>query len=636
MSKHRDFGGWATKFNIKCADGRVIDDGAFDDMDGKKVPLVWNHKSDSPLNVLGYAILHCMPGEGVWMDGFLNDTVQGQSAKEYVKHGDINALSIFANNLKQIGDNVKHGIIREVSLVIAGANPGAVIDTALAHNEDGTPTESIFVTEEQDISLELAHSDEGEDEPEAIEDNVEENKNVPEEVKENEDPENIPEEVKENEEPEDIQHSEENETVGDVLATLTEKQAKAVAYATEQQIQLALAENESKEEDNTVKHNVFDSNTQGQVIRHALSKSEQAAIIHDAMENGKSLKATFLEHRADLGIEGNADVIIHSYDTGDIDYSQDVQNYGINDPSFLFPQPKTLNNPPAWIKRDTSWVAGVINGVKHLPYSRVKSVFADITEEEARAKGYIKGDRKVEEVITLLRRKTEPQTVYKKQAMDRDDIIDITDFDVVAWIKGEMRMMLEEEIGRAILIGDGRSSASREKINEINIRPIWTDDDLFTIKYNVELPANASDDDKANAYIRAAVKARKNYKGSGNPAFFTTEDILCDMLLVEDNMGRRKYNSVEDVARAMRVSRIVTVEVMENQTRVVDGVTRDLVGLIVNPSDYAVGADKGGSVSMFEDFDIDFNKEKYLIETRCSGALIKPYSAIAIEHSVQA
>lgn len=623
MSKHRDFGGWATKFNIKCADGRVIDDGAFDDMDGKKVPLVWNHKSDSPLNVLGYAILHCMPGEGVWMDGFLNDTVQGQSAKEYVKHGDINALSIFANNLKQIGDNVKHGIIREVSLVIAGANPGAVIDTALAHSEDGTPIESIFITPEQIISLELAHSDEGEDDPEAVEDNVEET-------------ENIPEEVKETEEPEDIQHSEEDETVGDVLATLSDKQAKAVAYATEQEVQRALAENESKEEDKTVKHNVFDPDTQGQVIRHSLSKSEQASIIHDAMENSKSLKATFLEHRAELGIEGNADVIVHSYDTGDIDYSQDVQNYGINDPSFLFPQPKSLNNPPAWLKRDTSWVAGVINGVKHLPYSRVKSVFADITEDEARAKGYIKGDRKVEEVITLLRRKTEPQTVYKKQAMDRDDIIDITDFDVVAWIKGEMRMMLEEEIGRAILIGDGRSSASREKINEINIRPIWTDDDLFTIKYNVELPANASDDDKANAYIRAAVKARKNYKGSGNPTFYTTEDILCDMLLIEDNMGRRKYDSVEDVAKAMRVSRIVTVEVMENQTRVVDGVTRDLVGLIVNPSDYAVGADKGGAVSMFEDFDIDFNKEKYLIETRCSGALIKPYSAIAIEHSVQA
>ena len=622
MSKHRDFGGWATKFNIKCADGRVIDDGAFDDMDGKKVPLVWNHKSDSPLNVLGYAILHCMPGEGVWMDGFLNDTVQGQSAKEYVKHGDINALSIFANNLKQIGDNVKHGIIREVSLVIAGANPGAVIDTALAHNEDGMPTESIFVTEEQDISLELAHSDEGEDDTDL--------ENNDDQVKE---PEVNPED---NGEPEDIQHSEENETVGDVLATLTEKQAKAVAYATEQQVQLALAENESKEEDKTVKHNVFDPDTQGQVIRHSLSKSEQAAIIHDAMENSKSLKATFLEHRVDLGIEGNADVIVHSYDTGDIDYSQDVQDYGVNDPSFLFPQPKSLNNPPAWIKRDTSWVAGVINGVKHLPYSRVKSVFADITEDEARAKGYIKGDRKVEEVITLLRRKTEPQTVYKKQAMDRDDIIDITDFDVVAWIKGEMRFMLEEEIGRAILIGDGRSSASREKINEINIRPIWTDDDLFTIKYNVELPANASDDDKANAYIRAANKARKGYKGSGNPVFYTTEDILCDMLLVEDNMGRRKYNSVEDVARAMRVSRIVTVEVMENQTRVVDGVTRDLVGLIVNLSDYAVGADKGGAVSMFEDFDIDFNKEKYLIETRCSGALIKPYSAIAIEHSVQA
>ena len=628
MSKHRDFGGWATKFNIKCADGRTIRDGAFDECDGKQVPLVWNHKSDSPLNVLGHAILHCIPGEGVYADMTLNNTVQGQSAREYVKNGDINALSIFANNLKQVGGDVTHGIIREVSLVLAGANPGAIIDTAIAHSEDGEPIEVIVLSDEQEISFDsdnLAHSDEGDGEGS-------------EDPKTPENEESKSEEAKESEVPAEdtaVQHSDENKTVGDVLETLTEEQAKAVDVYVDYKVEKALAEKESKEEDKTVKHNVFDSNSQGAVIAHALTKEEQRMLISEARDSGASLKSTFLAHRADLGIEGTEDIIIHSYDTGDIDYSQNVQNYGVNDPSFLFPQPKSLNNPPAWIKRDTSWVAGVIGGVKRLPYSRVKSVFADITEDEARAKGYIKGDRKVEEVFTLLRRKTEPQTVYKKQAMDRDDIIDITDFDVVAWIKGEMRMMLEEEIGRAILIGDGRSSASREKINEINIRPIYTDDDLFTIKYNVELAADASDDDKANAYIRAANKARKGYKGSGNPVFYTTEDVLCDMLLVEDNMGRRKYNSEAELATAMRVSRIVTVEVMEGVTRTVDNKERDLVGIIVNLSDYAVGADKGGAVSMFEDFDIDFNKEKYLIETRCSGALIKPYSAIVIEHSVK-
>jgi HK97 family phage prohead protease len=622
MSKHRDFGGWATKFNIKCADGRTIRDGAFDECDGKKVPLVWNHKSDSPLNVLGHAILHCIPGEGVYADMTLNNTVQGQSAREYVKNGDINALSIFANNLKQVGGDVTHGIIREVSLVLAGANPGAIIDTAIAHSEDGEPIEVIVLTDEQDISFDsednLSHSDEG------TSDDNEDSKENPESS----------EAEPENESEEAVEHSAEDKTVGEVLETLTEEQAKAVDCYVDYKVEQALAEKESKEEDNTVKHNVFDSNSQGAVIAHALTKDEQHMLIEEAKENGASLKATFLAHRADLGIEGNDDIMIHSYETGDIDYSQDVQNYGVNDPSFLFPQPRALNNPPAWIKRDTSWVASVINGVKKFPYSRIKSVFADITEDEARAKGYIKGDRKVEEVFTLLRRKTEPQTIYKKQAMDRDDIIDITDFDVVAWIKGEMRIMLEEEIGRAILIGDGRSSASREKINEINIRPIWTDDDLFTIKYAVEIAANASDDDKANAYIKAAVKARKNYKGSGNPVFYTTEDVLCDMLLVEDNMGRRKYNSEQDLAVAMRVSRIVTVEVMEGAKRTVSEVERTLVGLIVNLSDYGIGADKGGAVSMFEDFDIDFNKEKYLIETRCSGALIKPYSAIAIESYV--
>jgi HK97 family phage prohead protease len=613
MGKTRDFGGYATRYNIKCADGRTIRPNAFDDMDGETVPLVWDHNHKSPLNVLGHALLH-KRDDGVYADLYFNEeTTQGANAKALVKNGDVKALSIFANGLAQDeAKNVMHGVIREVSLVLAGANPGAFIDTAMAHSIDGEdPDEAIIYMTEDPIT----HSFYGIDSAatEVDESNIDE-----EEI------------VEHSDKKDDESDDKDDETYGDVIASMTEKQQKVVAEL------VARAAIKSDEYDNNsddkgekeMKHNVFDNDSASAYVEHGLTKDEQKMIIADADRYG-SLKQSFLAHSEELGISG--DVLMHGTD---IEYSEDKQAYMVNDPSFLFPEAKALNNPPAWIKRDTGWVSGVLSGTKHVPFSRIKSVFADITEDEARAKGYIKGDKKLDEVFTLLRRSTDPQTIYKHQSMDRDDVIDITDFDVVAWIKSEMRMMLDEEIARAILIGDGKLTSDRTHIAHDHIRPIWLDDDLFTIKTLVELAANATDDTKAKAYIRAAVKARKNYKGSGNPVFYTTEDVLTDMLLLEDNMGHRLYKSESEVASAMRVSRIVTVQVMEGQSRTVDNVTRNLVGIIVNLSDYTVGADKGGAVAMFDDFDIDYNKQKYLIETRCSGALTVPYSAIVIESAV--
>jgi len=607
MGETRDFGGWATRFNIKCADGRTIKPGAFDEMDGQTVPLVWDHNHKSVLNVLGHALLH-KRDDGVYADLFFNeDTTQGQNAKALVKNGDVKALSIFANQLKQTGGDVTHGIIREVSLVLAGANPGAFIDTSFAHSYDGEdPDEAIISVYVEDDVFELAHSDEpAKEEPVPEETNKENNDMADTDV---------------------IQHSEGGEeTIEDVVNTMNEKQKKVMMYLIGEAAKKGTKESNDNEGEKDMKQNAFDPETQGATLAHGcLGKEEQAMIIADMKKFG-SLKESFLAHKEEFKVE---DVIMHG---SDIEYSTDVQDYMVNDPSFLFPEAKSLNNPPAWIKRNTDWVAGVLNGTKHVPFSRIKSVFADITEDEARAKGYLKGNKKTEEVFTLLKRTTDPQTIYKKQKMDRDDVIDITDFDVVAWIRSEMRVMLDEEIARAILIGDGRSSASNDKIKEDHIRPIYTDDDLFTIKQFVTYPSTATEDDKAKSYIRAAVKARKNYKGSGNPVFFTTEDVLTDMLLLEDNMGHRLYKTEQEVASAMRVSKIVTVQVMEGIKRAVDNVDRDLVGIIVNLSDYTVGADKGGQVSMFDDFDIDYNQMKYLIETRISGALTVPYSAIVIE-----
>ena len=571
-----DFSGWATRNNLKCSDGRTIRKDAFKDNNGQKVPLVWNHQHNEPFNVLGHALLENRE-EGVYAYCAFNDTEAGQNAKRLVEHGDVSALSIYANQLKQHGGDVIHGSIREVSLVLAGANPGAFIDSIICHGEE-SEEEAIIYTGE-DISL--SHADN--------------------------------EEMKEEKPMEDTKKMEKSEkpegekTVKDVFDTLTEEQ-KTVVYAL---IGQALEgkdepddyEDENDEEDNNMKHNVFDQDEMMQ--GNALSHSDMEEIFSDAKRTG-SLKESFLAHA--------------------------VGTYGIDAIDTLFPEPKSMNTPPEFIKRDTNWVAGVINGVHHTPFSRIKSMFANITEDEARAKGYIKGNLKKEEVFTLLKRTTTPTTIYKKQKLDRDDIIDITDFDVVAWIKSEMRMMLDEEIARAILVGDGRLTSDDDHISETNIRPIWKDDDLYTIKTKITVDASATDDDKAKAVIKAAVKSRKNYKGSGNPVLYTTEDFLTNCLLLEDTQGYRLYKSEQDVATAMRVSRIVTVPVMENLSRTdSESKTRNLVGIIVNLNDYNVGADKGGAVNMFDDFDIDYNQQKYLMETRCSGALIKPYSAIALE-----
>lgn len=567
-----DFSGWATRNNLKCSDGRTIRKDAFKDNNGQKVPLVWNHQHNEPFNVLGHALLENRE-EGVYAYCAFNDTEAGQNAKRLVEHGDVSALSIYANQLKQHGGDVIHGSIREVSLVLAGANPGAFIDSIICHGEE-SEEEAIIYTGE-DISL--SHADN--------------------------------EEMKEEKPMEDtkkVENKTDNKTVKDVFDTLTEEQKTVVYALIGQALESAGATDENDEnddeEDNNMKHNVFDQDDmmKGNVLSH----SDMEEIFSDAKRTG-SLKESFLAHNA---------------------------TYGIDQIDTLFPEPKSMNTPPDFIKRDMNWVAGVINSVHHTPFSRIKSMFANITEDEARAKGYIKGKLKKEEVFTLLKRTTTPTTIYKKQKLDRDDIIDITDFDVVAWIKSEMRMMLDEEIARAILVGDGRLTSDDDHINEANIRPIWKDDDLYTIKTKITVGASATDDDKAKAVIKAAVKSRKNYKGSGNPVLYTTEDFLTNCLLLEDTQGYRLYKSEQDVATAMRVSRIVTVPVMENLTRTdSESKERTLVGIIVNLNDYNVGADKGGAVNMFDDFDIDYNQQKYLMETRCSGALIKPYSAIALE-----
>ena len=566
-----DFSGWATRNNLKCSDGRTIRKDAFKDNNGQKVPLVWNHQHNEPFNILGHALLENRE-EGVYAYCTFNDTEAGQNAKQLVEHGDVSALSIYANQLKQHGGDVIHGSIREVSLVLAGANPGAFIDSIICHGEE-SEEEAIIYTGE-DISL--SHAD---------------NEDMKEE--------------KPMEDTKKVENKTDNKTVKDVFDTLTEDQKTVVYALIGQALESAgvTDENdENDEEDNNMKHNVFDQDDmmKGNVLSH----SDMEEIFSDAKRAG-SLKEAFLAHNA---------------------------TYGIDQIDTLFPEPKSMNTPPEFIKRDTNWVAGVINGVHHTPFSRIKSMFANITEDEARAKGYIKGKLKKEEVFTLLKRTTTPTTIYKKQKLDRDDIIDITDFDVVAWIKSEMRMMLDEEIARAILVGDGRMTSDDDHINEANIRPIWKDDDLYTIKTKITVDTSATDDDKAKAVIKAAVKSRKDYKGSGNPVLYTTEDFLTNCLLLEDTQGYRLYKSEQDVATAMRVSRIVTVPVMENLSRTdSESKTRNLVGIIVNLNDYNVGADKGGAVNMFDDFDIDYNQQKYLMETRCSGALIRPYSAIALE-----
>lgn len=588
-----DFSGWATRNDLKCSDGRIIRKDAFKANDGQKVPLVWNHQHSDPNEVLGHALLENRD-EGVYAYCKFNDTESGQTAKLLVQHGDVNALSIYANQLKQQGPNVMHGNIRELSLVLAGANPGAFIESIIKHGEE-SDEEGIIYTGE---NIELAHSGVGK---------PSEKEETSEELKHSEE---SKEETKMTEEPKETGSE---KTIGELLQSamnkLTEDEQNAF-YAT---IGQALEDkgDDSEGGDEDMKHNVFDDDTKNQ--ENVLSHDAMQEIISDAKRYG-SMKESFLAHATD------------------IEYAPSSQTYGINTPDYLFPEAHNLNSPPEFIKREMGWVTKVMNGVHHSPFSRIKSMFADITEDDARAKGYIKGKLKKEEVFGLLKRTTTPTTIYKKQKMDRDDVIDITDFDVIAWLKSEMRMMLDEEIARAILVGDGRSTSSDDKINEMNIRPIWKDEDLFTIKAAVEVSSTATADQKAKAFIRACVKSRKNYKGSGTPSLFTTEDVLTDCLLLEDANGRVIYDTEEKLRTALRVKEIITVPVMEGLTRT-DGEsnTLSLMGIIVNLADYNVGADKGGAINMFDDFDIDYNQQKYLIETRCSGALIKPYSAITLE-----
>lgn len=583
-----DFSGWATRNNLKCSDGRVIMKDAFKDNNGQKVPLVWNHQHNEPFNILGHALLENRE-EGVYAYCTLNNTDSGRQAKLLVEHGDVSALSIYANQLRQQGPNVVHGAIREVSLVLAGANPGAFIDSIIKHGEESDEEAIIYTGED----IALSHSDENDNASMSHADDAktEEKGDEKKAVAENE-----------------TKKTDDEETVADVFNTLTEKQ-KTVVYA---MIGQALEDAEggeseeddekedSKEDNKEMKHNVFDQTETQQ--ENTLSHDAMQTIISDAKRFG-SMKESVLQH---------------------------ADTYGIQQIDWLFPDAKNQNMPPEFIKRDTTWVQKVMSGVHHTPFSRIKSMFADITEDDARAKGYMKGKLKKEEVFSLLKRTTSPTTVYKKQKMDRDDIIDITDFDVVSWLKSEMRMMLDEELARAYLIGDGRLASSDDKINEQNIRPIMKDDELFTIQAEVAVASNATSDDVAKAFIRTAIKTRKDYKGSGNPVLFTTEDMLTDLLLLEDAIGHTLYDEAS-LARKLRVREIVTVPVMEGVTGKNGGA---LLGIIVNLQDYNVGADKGGAINMFDDFDIDYNQQKYLIETRCSGALTKPYSAIVLEKKV--
>jgi hypothetical protein len=573
MAKKKfDFSGYATKVDLKCSDGRVIRKDAFKHNDGQTVPLVWQHIHNDPSNVLGHALLENRP-DGTYAYCTFNSTANGQHAKELVAHGDITSLSIYANQLQQKGNDVFHGDIKEVSLVLAGANPGALIDNLSIEHADGSyetdDSEAIIFTGET-ISLEETEF-KHEDKPASAAD----------------------------------------KTVGEVFDTLNDEQ-KNVVYA---MISHALAdETDDEEEDDeaedtgdkkvehtdkggnkVMKSNIFDKETKKDTLSHA----DAAAVFADVKRYG-SLKDCALAH-------------------------------GITNIDYLFPDATALDGTPQFIKRDMGWVQKVMAGVHHTPFSRIKSVLADITEDEARARGYIKGNMKKEEVFTLLKRTTTPTTIYKKQKMDRDDVVDITDFDVVAWVKSEMRLMLDEEIARCALIGDGRLASSDDKVNEANMRPIWKDEDLYAVKVAFDAPANMTDDAKARAFIRATIKARKNYKGSGDPTLYITEDMLTNCLLLEDTTGRMIYESAAKLATTLRVKEIVTVPVMENLTRTAGSDTMTLHGIVVNLDDYNIGADKGGAVNMFDDFDIDYNAQKYLIETRASGALIKPYSALIIE-----
>ncbi len=581
-----DFSGWATKNNIECSDGRTILRDAFKDNDGQKVPLVWNHDHNSPDNVLGHALLENR-AEGVYAYCKFNDTESGLKAKALVVNGDVDKLSIYANKLKSLKNQVVHGVIREVSLVLAGANPGAFIDTVMVHSDEGEDEEEATIFTDDFIDVVVPSE-------EASEETTEE----------------TPEEVN-NEGDEQMEHSEkpEEKTIGEVFDTLNDEQKEAVYAVIGQALEEAGVvdeeENEEKGEDENMKHNVFEKDTKEDTLMHS---EILANAISDAKRYG-SMKESLIEHAAINNIE---------------------------DIEILFPDAHPLNNEPKMIENDNSWVAKIMNDVKHSPFSRVKATFGRLTEPEARAKGYIKGNKKTNIKMAVLNRVTTPTTVYIKNEIDRDDVIDITDFNVVAWQKKEMRKQLDKELALAMLLGDQRDPSDANKINELNIRPVLNDDEMYTIQYVVtegvdyKITDNSfsENDARTKGVVRAAIKARKNYKGSGRPTFYTTEDFLNDALLIEDQNGRVIYDSIEKLATAMRVKEIVTIPEMEKYT--------DIYGIIVNMNDYTAGADKGGSVAMFDDFDIDYNQMKYLMETRMSGALTQPYSAIVLRKTEKA
>lgn len=589
MAIDYDCSGWATKANTRCYDGLTIAPDAFKECDGKTVPMVYNHDHSSVDNVIGHCLLKNRP-QGVYCYAKFNDTDTGRTAKACVENGDLNAFSIYANGLQKVGKTVKHGFIREVSLVLAGCNPGALIDEVVKHSADEDYDEGeAFIYNDEGLSLthgldpegnpleELTHSaDDGNDTKQEDAGMADEEKN--------------------------------GKTLKEVYNSMTDEQKECCHALVGLVMEAADSEDgeDDGEEDTTVKQNVFDRDTTETVLKHSIGDIN--AVIKGAKSSG-TMKAAF----------ENSDI------TGE---ELAYLSHGIDNVEWLFPDDKVLDNPPRIIDKDQTWVGKVMSAVHHIPFSRFKSMFADLTEEDARAKGYIKGNFKKEQVFGLLRRSTSPTTVYKKQKMDRDDVIDITSFDVIAWLKSEMRLKLNEEIARAILIGDGRPAASEDKVDENCIRPVFNDADLFTIKVQVSTAGLTAVEDKYKAAIKSILRSRKEYKGAGTPTLFTTEDALTEMLLLEDTIGHTLYADEAALARKLRVSNIVTVPQMEGIKGAKGG---DLFGIIVNLSDYTVGADKGGAVSMFDDFDIDFNAMKYLIETRCSGALTTPYSAIAVE-----
>ena len=758
-----DFSGYATKNDLLCSDGRTIRRNAFKDCDGKVVPLVWNHGGRTdPSEVLGHALLENRD-DGVYMYGAFNGTEKAQIAKECVKNGDITGLSIYANSLKQKAGDVLHGVIREVSLVLSGANPGATIDFVMQHDSDSLDSFYYFLNGEE---CELKHSDDVED-PDDDEDDDDEDEETVGDVLKTLNPkqkaavaallQNAKKKacVKHSDDEEDDEDDDDDETVGDVLKSLTDKQKAAVAmmiealtkngdvkhsdyyddeddyyddydeddydddefeHADEEDSGRTVSEilndldddesaavealldaiesqatgkpsvahsmlmhadedtdpdeptvgdvllnmsdekkaavmtviedmtgasdDEDDEEDEEVEHSDYDYMEDDEMMRHAYDnygpRGDVRGLFNAALDDIKrfgSLKDSVLAHAEEYGYSQDiadewGDSLAHAYPHNEA--NQEI-TYGVADVEYLFPDARTLNATPTFIKRDTNWVDKFMNATHKSPFSRVKTIFANITADEARAKGYVKGNQKIDEVFTLLKRTTDPQTVYKKQSIDRDDILDITDFDVVVWIKNEMRLQLNEELARAALVGDGRPGSSGDKISELHIRSIYNDDALYSIKANVVVPSDADDDDKAKAFIKAAIKARKDYKGSGNPTLYTTSDMLTAMLLLEDGIGRALYSTEAELATKLRVKEIVEVPVMEGLSRADGAKTLNLAGIIVNPADYNFGADKGGQTSFFDDFDIDYNQQKYLLETRCSGALTVPYSAIVLE-----